>query len=332
MALTLEELKAQNAAAEKAQAKPEAVAEVETDLELNQDETEDQTEETKTEGESQEGEVKEVEAWQAEDEPASKGGDKHKDLTYDDFAKMRTKLKARISEKDEEMERLKAEVQALKQGTQRPAQDVGKVPTLEGHDYDEAKYAAAMQAWVISQVSNVTKAQDTQSKQAQQQQALQSQVESHYQRAAKLVKEFTIEPDLYQSADQSFRQTVDAAFPGHGDAMTDMLIARLGEGSEKLVYSVGRNATKREVLKAKLLEDPSGLSASVYLGGILKEVSTPVKKSTKAPAPAARAEGGESASSDTSNFKRKYEKASDPQSRFDIRRAAKKAGLDTSKW
>lgn len=328
MGMTLEELKAQNAATEQAQAQPEAQTEVEGELETAQPETEGSTEEA---GEST---AKTVEAWEAdeEDDPASKDGGKHKDLTYSDFAKMRTKLRSKIDEKDEELERLKAEVQALKQGTQRPAQQAGTVPTLEDYDYDQGKYAAAMQAWVRDQVQGATKATEVQTRQAQQMQALQNRVESHYERAANLVKERAIDPDLYGSADKSFRQTIEAALPGQGDLVADQLIARLGEGSEKVTFYLGRNATEKELFKAKLMEDPSGLSASIYLGRLLSKVSMPVQKTTKAPAPAARAEGGQSTGGSAANFKRKYEKATDAQERFDLRRAAKKAGLDTSNW
>jgi len=326
MGMSLEELKAKNAAAEQAQAPPVANTEVEDDLETEEPEAEEQI------VEASESEAKTVEAWEAEeDDPAST--DSGKKFSDSDVAAVRRKLKAKLGEKDEELERLKLEVQALKQGTQRPAQDVGKVPTLEAHDYDEGKYAAAMQAWVRDQVQGATKATESQTRQAQQMQALQSQVDGHYQRAERLVKERTIDPDLYRSADMSFRQAIESALPGKGDVVADELIARLGEGSEKVTFYLGRNATEKEVFKAKLMEDPSGLSASMYLGRLLSKVSMPVQKTTNAPAPAARAEGGESSSGgNAANFKRKYEKANDPQARFDIKRAAKKAGLDTSNW
>jgi hypothetical protein len=328
MAMTLAELKAQNAAADADQTAE--ATEVTDDLELDQGSTDDGQADTETDGDGQEGTGEVIEAWQAEDDPASNGGDKK--FSDSDMAGMRRKLQAKLGEKDEELDRLKQEVQALKQGTQRPAQEAGKVPTLDGYDYDEAKYAAAMQAWVISQVSNVTKAQETQVRQSQHQHALQNQVENHYQRAAKLVKDRTIDPDLYRAADESFRKAIEFALPGNGDLVADQLIARLGDGSEKVTFYLGRNATERDVLKAKLMEDPSGISAAIHLGGLLKKVSSPVQKTTKAPAPAARAEGRESASSNAANFKRKYEKAKDTQTRFDIRREAKRAGLDTSKW
>jgi hypothetical protein len=326
--MNLEELKAINAAAEAEQTAD--APEVTDDLELDQGSTDDGQADTESDGDGQENTGEAIEAWQAEDEPASNGSDKK--FSDSDMAGMRRKLQAKLGEKDEELERLKQEVQALKQGTQRPAQEAGKVPTLGAYDYDEAKYAAAMQAWVISQVSNVTKAQDTQSRQAQQQQTLQNQVDSHYQRAEKLVKERTIDPDLYRAADKSFRKAIESALPGQGDLVSDQLIARLGDGSEKVTFYLGRNATEREVLKAKLMEDPTGITAAIHLGGLLKKVSAPVQKTTKAPAPAARAEGGESTTSNATNLKRKYEKSDDVAVRLTLKREAKNAGIDTSKW
>lgn len=323
MAMTLAELKAHNQAEEaKAQAQVESVVD---DEEIEQPEAELETHEAEGGTES--------EAWLAdsEDEQASGSGAKFSD---GDVAAAKRKLRAKLEKQhNEELERIKAELEALKQSRTQPVtQSVSKVPTLEQYDYDEAKYSAAMQAYVLNMVQGATQANQTQSKQAQQQQALERNVNDHYERAAQLVKKHNIDPDLYHDAGLNLRKTIEAAFPGQGDVITDQMLARLGEGSEKVEYHLGRNAQKREILKAKLLDDPTGLSASIYLGKVLAEVSEPARKQTRAPAPAARATGGEGVVSDELSMKKKYRAESDVQKRFDLRRKAKLAGIDVSDW
>lgn len=340
MAKTLEELKAENAAQEAAEAK--ALEESKAVVKPKDEEDDEPGYEAgKTESNSkdkadsdQEGD-NQTEAWMAEDsedEQASGGG--RAKFSDSDVAAAKRKLRAKLEkEHNDELERLKAEIEQLKRGrTEQPSQDVGKVPTLEQFDYDEAKYAAAMQVWVRNQVQGASKATETEASKQRQAQEFERKVEDHYERAAKLVKQHNIDPDLYRNAGMSLRKTIDEAFPGNGDLFTDQLLARLGEGSEKVEYHLGRNAQKREILKAKLMEDPSGLSASIYLGKVLSEVSMPANRKSKAPAPAARASGGQGSVSDEAGMKKKYQAETDMQKRFDLRRKAKLAGIDVSDW
>ncbi len=332
MAMTLDELKAQNRAAEEAEAKAQADSVVDNEPDLAQapaDDTDNVADADKPDAE--EG----TEAWLAdsEDEQASGSGGKSPKFTSSDMRNLRVKLTSKLDKKDEELERIKAELEALKRGSTQPvAQSVAKVPTLEQYNYDEAEYAAAMTVWVRSQVQGATQASEVQTKQLQKQQELERNVNDHYERAAQLVKKHNIDPDLYHDAGLNLRKTIEAAFPGQGDVITDQMLARLGEGSEKVEYHLGRNAQKREILKAKLLDDPTGLSASIYLGKVLAEVSAPARKQTRAPAPAARATGGEGVVSDELSMKKKYQAEQDTQKRFNIRRKAKLAGIDVRDW
>lgn len=331
MAMTLAELKAHNQAAEQAEAKAKAEPVEQEDEVIEQPEATDEVE-TEAEGSAE----TESESWLAdsEDEQASGSGKKETPkFTNSDMRDLRLKLKGRVKEKDEELERVRAELEELRKlATQPVVQNTAKVPLLEDYDYDQAKYAAAMQVWVRSQVQSASQATEIQTRHAQQQQALERSVNDHYERAAQLVKKHNIDPDLYHDAGLNLRKTIEAAFPGQGDVITDQMLARLGEGSEKVEYHLGRNAQKREILKAKLLDDPTGLSASIYLGKVLAEVSEPVRKQTRAPAPAARATGGQGVVSDELSMKKKYQAEQDTQKRFDIRRKAKLAGIDVSDW
>lgn len=328
MAMTLEELRAHNRAAEEAEAKAKVEPVVEDEPEAAQASdagTDNVTEDDKPE----EG----TEAWlsESEDEQASGSGAKFSD---GDVAAAKRKLRAKLERQhNEELERIKAELEALKRGNTQPVvQNTAKVPMPEDYDYDQAKYAAALQVYIRSEMQSASKASEIQSRQAQQQQALERSVNDHYERAAQLVRKHNIDPDLYHDAGLNLRKTIEAAFPGQGDVITDQMLARLGEGSEKVEYHLGRNAQKREILKAKLMEDPTGLSASIYLGKVLAEVSEPVRTKTRAPAPAARATGGQGVVSDELSMKKKYQAEQDTQKRFDIRRKAKLAGIDVSDW
>lgn len=342
MAKTLEELKAENAAQEAAEAKAleksKAKAEVKfEDEEYDEPVYEAGEDESDSKGEAdsdQEGDAP-TEAWMAEDseDEQASGGDRAK-FSDSDVAAAKRKLRAKLEkEHNDELEKLKAEIEQLKQSKTEPrSQDVGKVPTLEQFDYDKAKYAAAMQAWVRNQVQGASRATETEAIKQRQAQEFERKVEDHYERAAKLVKQHNIDPDLYRNAGMSLRKTIDEVFPGNGDLFTDQLLSRLGEGSEKVEYHLGRNAQKREILKAKLMEDPSGLSASIYLGKVLGEVSMPANRKSKAPAPAARANGGQGSVNNEASMKKKYIAENDVQKRFDLRRKAKLAGIDVSDW
>lgn len=330
MAKTLDELKAENAALEAAQTETQAV-EVENDeTETHYEGAEDQAKETETEGEVSEA----PEAWMAddsEDEQASSSGAKFSD---GDIAAAKRKLRAKLEKQhNEELERVKAELESLKRGVTQPAaQSTATVPTLEQCDYDEGKYAAAMTAWVRSQVQGATQASEAQAQQAQQIKALEENVEAHYKRAVDLVTKHNIDPDLYRSADENFRKTVERVFPGKGELFANQMLARLGEGSEKVAYQLGRNNLKREVFENKLRQDPSGLTASIYLGTLLTEVNLPAQKQTRAPAPAARANGGQGVVNDQVNLRKKYQAEKDVQKRFDIKMQAKRNGFDVKDW
>ncbi len=329
MAKTLEELKAENAAAETEAEQPEAEpAEVETEAVEVESEEPEQVEQPE-DGETEEAEV---EAWQLEDEQASEGSAAK--FGDSDVAAAKRKLRAKLERQhNDELEQLKAEIESLKRG-RAPVEQAAPaaLPTLEAYDYDEGKYQAAMQAWIQSQLQTATKSQQSEAQRAKAAELQEQAVDAHYQRAVKLTKEHGIDMELYQGADRAVRSAIEAALPGQGDVVTETLIARLGEGSEKVLYSVGRSAEKREKLQAKLLSDPSGLSASMYLGELKGSVTQPVKRTTKAPKPAARAEGGNTGGSAETRLKRKYQSESDMQTRFDIRREAKRAGFDVSNW
>lgn len=333
MAMTLEELKAQNAVdeTEAVDVEAEEVEEVEAEEESEQEVVE--TDETSEEEDSEEAseEESEVEAWQLEDEQASDDGEKR--FTDSDVAAAKRKLKAKIEKRDDEIAELKSQIEKLRTGrVEQPSSAKKPMPKLEDHDYDEGKYQSAMEAWVRDQVADAAQSHKSTESQTKAQKQIEQSVESHYERAAKLTAEHGIDDTVYRGADLAVRQTIESVFEGSGDIITDSLIARMGEGSEKVMYALGRSAEKREKLRAKLLEDPNGLSAVMYLGELKAEITKPVKRVTNAPKPAKRATGGSGGSNKEDTLRRKYQKESDMQARFNLRREAKAQGFDVSKW
>jgi hypothetical protein len=337
MNLTLSELKAQNSAEE---AKKE---QLNADYEPAQNEPENLDNDL-TDGASDNQESQEVdenqeqtEAWLSEENADGESNEVSAELKFSDkdIGAAKRKLQAKLQAEKDEVQRLKEEVERLKANVSVPVYQKtdGAVPTLEQYDYDQEAYAKAMRQWVLQNVQQASKAQEAAEKSEEEQKALERSVNEHYERAAKLVQKHGIEPDLYREAGLTLRRTVDQVFPGAGDLITDKILATLGEGSEKVEYHLGRSAQKREILKAKLLEDKNGLSAMAFLGRVLAEVNEPARKQTRAPAPAARPTGGSSISGSESgkDFAKKYNAEKDPQKRFQILRQAKSAGVDLLK-
>jgi hypothetical protein len=335
---SLEELKAENALLEE-QTTETTQVEVEESDEL--DAVEEVTSETDGLGEGSEevDSETETEAWMQTEEQASENADAK--FTDGDVAAAKSKLRAKMERQhNSELDELRAEIQTLKQVNQPVQTEQRQMPTLESSGYDEAKYQAEMQSWVTENAATSVNAVVQKQQQAvQRQQAVQhleSSVDQHYERAAKLVNETGIKPEVYQAADATVRQMVETVYPNGGDAVVDGLISNLGDGSEKVMYYLGRNQKAMSELKAKFVSDPSGISASIYLGKLAGEKLTPQKRVSRTPKPAATASGdtqGESAS--TRKLIEKYQRAhkkGNHQESYNLRKEAKAAGVDVSNW
>ncbi len=334
---TLAELKAENA-----EDKTTEVEETETDPQLVEEATEEaeleaveeETEDPKEAAEPGEGETEETEteAWMQTD------GDKK--FTDGDIGAAKKKLRAKLESKhNEETDELKARIAQL-EGSNKPAElsRPKRDDFLDSDDPDEA-YTDALVDWKMSSHEAKTVAKTSQAEQTRQvedrQRVINQDVDSHYERAAKLSSESGIAPELYQSSDLTVRRAVESVFPNMGDAITDGLIANLGEGSEKVFYNLGVNEVKRSKFISLLQSDNSGLKASIYLGKLHSELAAPTKRKTKAPKPAASPTGDANVSASNNAAKRKYDKAhtsGKTSEAFKIKREAKKAGVDTNSW
>lgn len=322
--LTLDELKAENAGAQP----------VEDDLIIDDtsepEDTETDDEQAEPEGETQE----EVEDWLKTDGQTSQAVPlaKHVELKH--------KLKARISEKDTELAQIRAELEALKSGTVQPqaAPQTAKPPRLSDFDFDEDKHAEAM-AQYLAQIaeSSHTKRHQVQ-QQEQQLNRMKQAVDEHYERAAELVSSGKVDATKYQQADHRVRVELANLYgnPEQGDAIADTMLARLGAGSEKIMVHLGVNPAALNELKTKLQSDPTGLDAMLYLGELKAKFNAQTNKLSKAPKPDTPlsgdvATGSLSASALAKGYQEAHKKG-DTQKAFELKRAAKAKGVNTTTW
>lgn len=336
MVQTLEELKAENAKAEQeAQAQ---TASVDVEQEAEATEVEPQELEEVAEPNQADGEETEVESWMLSDEQQSEDG-------HEVAAQVRRKWKTKLADEKEKTSQLEdkiAQLEAQLNSGQAPQQSElsrPKRPNLsdDGIDYDDDKFNKAMdkyeddlEAYRASQLDSRISA-NQKSAQLEQQQQLHKQqidqsVKDHLLRAEKLA-EHNIDADAYQNAELNVRRMIDSVAPGSGDAIADNLIHSLGEGSEKLFYQIGINATHRNEIQRRLQSDQSGTSALLYIGELKGKMNSLVKRKSSAPKPAANADGGETGATGEAAFKRKYSRAKSAQERFKIAQEAKQAGV-----
>lgn len=330
---SLSELKAENAAAEESEVDNEVVeeaAEEETEtLELEESETQE-VEETREEDETEEV----VEDWLKDDnvEPMFKSSD---------IKAAKTKLKAKLERKhNEETESLKSEIEELKRQMQAPVQTAQPKPRPKYSDFDtDEDYEQALDDWYESKIEAKLQGRDQrsaqESKAREYKQKLVKSVDEHYDRAEKLLQDHSINADVYRQSDENVRRMVESVIPEKGDAVVDQLISNLGEGSEKVMFYVGRNQNALNELQLALSNDKTGISAAMLLGSMKQRIAMPNKRQSQAPKPATQLKGDESAGKSAKSFKQSYmaaHKSKDPAKAFSIRRQAKKAGIDVSSW
>jgi len=343
---TLDDLKAANAAEEAALKQPPVKQDSEP---LKPDaKPEDDLKDDKPDGDQSDEPDEGAEDWKAE-ESKEDDADDGKEVPLETLISVRTKLKGRLKDKDSELAKLKEELEALKQSVKAPVQQQVAQPANtvalnipDPLDFDTTKdYQAAMDKYIADKVerslSLVSQTSTAKQRQDAEVQARENAVKSHYERAAKLLKDHGISAELYQNADLNVRQAIESVVPDGGDMITEELIKRMGEGSEKVMYFLGRNEEARNKLVTMLMTDKTGLSASMYLGRLVAEKAgaKSTGSDTRAPAPANRAKGSSKSVASAQDLKRKYDKAherGDMQAVFDAKTAAKAAGIDTKSW
>lgn len=308
--------------------------EVETIEEATEEPTVDEAVETEELEEGPETEV-EVEAWQLSEEEQQEPEPEKKPVNIP-LSRLKRERK-KVEKRDEQIEELKQKIEAMSAGNPTSSTAPSNMPDRYEYD-DEESYQKDSKAYMDSLL-------DKKLKEAEQQRIAQRHIEEqnqrferardeHTQRAEKLISENNIAPEAYVKAEEDFITGVNDV-TGSGDTISTALIEALGEGSEKVVYYLGRNKNKLSELKGIMASDPTGLKAVAYLGRLQSQLTKPVKRVSKAPAPAKHASGDATGSSNADALKRKY-KAAHKNNKggdaFKIKREAKKAGIDTKDW
>src|SRR6185369_12086435 len=170
-------------------------------------------------------------------------------FTDSDVAQVRRKYKGKLRETESEVERLKKENEELRKKPAAPAPTTGDKPQRDSFASDD-EYQEALAAYVVDTrlaSQHQTQVAEQQRRAREEAQAETEQaVETHYERAAKLAETASITPDAFKEADYRVRAAIDSVFDKAGDTITDNLIARLGAGSEKVMYNLGVNKARRE--------------------------------------------------------------------------------------
>lgn len=335
--MDLDQLRAENAAQEASRAAPPQDAPDEENVNAA-DGQEDDTQDADLD-ESDEGAKVDAEDWMKGDEPESQGAEKK--FTDSDVAAAKKKLRAKVEAKDTEIDELRKQLEQIR-AQQHQAPQVGAKPTREQFydqdDPDEA-YTAAVARWTYNAEAAQQQAQRQRLEQeravVEQAQAVKVSVDQHFERAEKLIEQSGIAPELYQSADGRVRNRLEDIFPGEGDQVTDFLISLIGDGSERVMYNLGVRKDRLEELARRLQDNSKGLSASVFLGELKKELTVPAKRKSNAPAPAAQIQGDAKVSDNASKLLRQYKEAhakGNVQAAFDLKSQAKQVGINTKTW
>jgi len=352
MLKTLEQLKEENKAAEEVKAKAESESETETEKDENLDDLEEE-DDANDDLEDEDLELDEdgnpiekpLEPWQEleseegddEDDDDDKGG-----VPVKTHIAMKQKLKGKLSDVNEELEALKAENEALKAGTfktQTTEQEAKLVrPKLEDFD-TEADFQAAVDEYedkkAEARYQRLERVKEMKDQQRKARERLDNAVDNHFDRAAKLVEKAGIDPNIYKKTDLSVREAIESVRAKEGDFITDQLISMLGEGSEKVMYFLGRNKSQLDKVKSLLIDDPSGMSLAIYLGRQKERLTNPKKPKSRAHKPAPNPKGEKGLAKGARGLKRKYDKAhkeGNTQEAYNLKKQARASGVDVSGW
>jgi hypothetical protein len=255
--------------------------------------------------------------------------------------KTKQKLKARLSDKDDELAKLKEENAALKAGLKTSPKPKDLVRPQED-DFDTiTEFQEALTDYedqlIANRLEDAERRREIKSKQERAARDLEEQVDSHYERAAKLVKSSNLDPEIFKKTDLTIRETVENIMPKKGDLIVDQMISILGEGSEKVLFFLGRNPKALREFESLLETDSSGLKASVFLGVQKERLLNSKRKISAARAPATDVNGDDkpanSAKAKALLKKRQSAlKKGNVQLAYNLKKQAKEQGVDVSNW
>jgi hypothetical protein len=302
-----------------------------TELKLGADEVEEEVE-LDDDGNPVE-KAEEIPAWQLED-----SDEEMPDVPVKKHIHMKKKFKGRLQERDDEIETLKQKIANLETSTTVTTADLPPKPKAEDFDTD-AEHEAALVAWEDKRQDARWAEQQAKTKQEEAKRmfklAVAKDVDEHYERTAELAESSGIKSEMFKEADTTVRKTVDAILPGRGDSVTDHIISLLGDGSEKVMYYLGRNKAAKLEFQSLLAEDKHGHKAMVFLGQQKERLNNPKKMQSNAPKPPANPKGDLATSQKGAAMKKKYRAAHDKgkaQVAYSLKQQARKEGIDVSTW
>jgi hypothetical protein len=281
-----------------------------------------------------------MEAWMASEDDADAGPPESSIMPVSAHIRYKRKQKEKEAEREAELEQLRKENEALRRSvgpTEKTPERPKRADFATEDEYYESleKYEDELTALRLKRLE-YQKTQETRQKRVKEE--AEKAVEAHYERAAKIVKETGIKPEVYQETDRRVREAVDAVMPKLGDVVVDQAINVMGEGSEKVLYFLGRNQAALDRFKSLLAEDSTGMKAMIFLGQQKERLTGSPKIRSKAPTPAPNVGRGGTGPNDTANaraLKKAYKTAhdkGDAQAAYEAKKKARQSGLDVSAW
>lgn len=334
--MSLEDLKAQ------------AESEEEVTQEAEEPETQDEPEEEPEEPEADEGSSDEEEGDETEEAEPSEDfeleldgepePDQQKPSPEDALVYKLTKQKQKSREYKSELEELKAELKALKEGTQQPqaqsrqqqpAQQYPPVPLLYENGIDTPEqYQKAYQKWVVD-----CKAIDQRNAEADQQKSeykrqMEDMTHNLAKRLGKFASEHKIKDERVISAAERATSEIDEATKIDGSLA--YLLDSVGDSGERVAYYIGTNDAAMTKIKGLLQQDTTGMKAIAEMTRMAERLKPKhSSRTSKAPAPDRPVKGDGSPAS-SRKLQEQYDKASEKRDMKAMReavRAAEKLGV-----
>lgn len=331
--MSLEDLKAQ------------AENEEEVTQEAEEPETQDEPEEEPdNEPDTDEGSSEEEEGNEAEEDEASEDFEleldgepetgQQKPSPEDALVYKLTKQKAKAREYKSEIDELREELKALREGRQsqpqaqsrpqQPAHQYPPVPVLyeDGIDTKE-QYTQAYQRWMAE-----CKAVDERNSQADQQKSeykrqMEEMTHNLAKRLGKFATEHKIKDERVISAAERATSEIDGATKIEGSLA--YLLDSVGDGSERVAYYIGTNDAAMSTVKELLQKDNSGLKAIAHMTRLAEKLKPKhSSRTSKAPAPD-RPIKGDGSPMASRKLQEEYDKASEKSNLAAMRKVVRKA-------
>ena len=299
-----------------------------------------ETEQPETEGAEGGEPLEELEDWQKPDSPDEAKHDlvplaKHLDVKN----RLKEKAATDLSQRDARIAELEKQLQQGQTQALPQADDLELIVESWEFQGDQSQYPLYV-AQVNARNALKLQAAEARKAQAQQEQAqaaeyVSAEIDKHYERAAELIGTGKITEDRFKTAEATVLNRLDANFPGLGKTVIDAFIADLGKGSEKVIFHLGTNSAAMQAFEDALKSDKRKSCLKAF--GVLvslrdKFESKPVAKPTPAPKPDTPLVGKASSFGAEQKAYEKAHASGDAEKAFDIKMAAKKKGIDTSKW